>query len=155
MRNCIRWERERERAGENLVLTAHPPCRFLTNTDNYNDLLANRDLNLSDRIAFACRFLSDDELSSYIDEMTRLAVEEGNLEGILLTGLTPRGVDLAAAYVNRTADVQSATILFAQVVPKKFKDERAEMWRETYRDLLDVWQLWHERATFDIACRKS
>ena len=87
--------------------------------------------------------------------MTRLAVEEGNLEGILLTGLTPRGDDLAAAYVNRTADVQSATILFAQVVPKKFKDERAEMWRETYRDLLDVWQLWHERATFDIACRKS
>ena len=41
--------------------------------------------------------------------------EAGNLEGILLTGLTKDGVDLRESYVDRTGDVQTASYGMLQV----------------------------------------
>lgn len=41
--------------------------------------------------------------------------EAGNLEGILLTGLTKDGVDLMESYVDRTGDVQTASYCMLQV----------------------------------------
>lgn len=41
--------------------------------------------------------------------------EAGNLEGILLTGLTKNGVDLMESYVDRTGDVQTASYCMLQV----------------------------------------
>ncbi|KAL6067851.1 GATOR complex protein MIOS [Balamuthia mandrillaris] len=115
-------------------------------------LLHYDDMSLRDRIAFACRFLPDTELKTYITEVTNLAIKGGKLEGMLLTGLTPMGVDLLESYINITGDVQTACLLMMNVVPKQFTDERVYRWMECYRGLLDVWQLWHERAMLDVAC---
>lgn len=41
--------------------------------------------------------------------------EAGNLEGILLTGLTKDGIDLMESYVDRTGDVQTASFCMLQV----------------------------------------
>lgn len=41
--------------------------------------------------------------------------DAGNLEGILLTGLTKDGVDLMESYVDRTGDVQTASYCMLQV----------------------------------------
>lgn len=41
--------------------------------------------------------------------------EAGNLEGILLTGLTKDGVDLVESYVDRTGDVQTASFCMLRV----------------------------------------
>lgn len=41
--------------------------------------------------------------------------EAGNLEGILLTGLTKNGVDLMESYVDRTGDVQTASFCMLKV----------------------------------------
>lgn len=41
--------------------------------------------------------------------------EAGNLEGILLTGLTKDGVDLMESYVDRTGDVQTASFCMLKV----------------------------------------
>ena len=35
----------------------------------------------------------------------------GQLDGLLLTGLTPAGLDLLASYVDRTSDVQTVSML--------------------------------------------
>lgn len=93
-----------------------------------------------DRVAFACMFLNDAQvrlihpsvdqrcavcnalycflslkLPRYIDKLTNEMKEAGNLEGILLTGLTKDGVDLMESYVDRTGDVQTASFCMLKV----------------------------------------
>lgn len=99
---------------------------------------------MRDRVAFACMFLSDAQVSPdntilyiwiahtvavflfrkmriclqlprYIDKLTNEMKEAGNLEGILLTGLTKDGVDLMESYVDRTGDVQTASFCMLKV----------------------------------------
>jgi hypothetical protein len=42
---------------------------------------------VEDRVAFACTFLSDAKLHEYLKELITKLTEEGDLAGILLTGL--------------------------------------------------------------------
>lgn len=55
------------------------------------------------------------QLNRYIEKLTNEMKEAGNLEGILLTGLTKDGVDLMESYVDRTGDVQTASYCMLQV----------------------------------------
>lgn len=55
------------------------------------------------------------QLPRYIDKLTTEMKESGNLEGILLTGLTKDGVDLMESYVDRTGDVQTASFCMLKV----------------------------------------
>ncbi len=55
------------------------------------------------------------KLPRYIDKLTNEMKEAGNLEGILLTGLTKDGVDLMESYVDRTGDVQTASFCMLKV----------------------------------------
>ncbi|XP_017309191.1 GATOR complex protein MIOS [Ictalurus punctatus] len=125
---------------------------FLTSEPGaYDAVLYESRVAVRDRVAFACMFLNDNQLSRYIDKLTNEMKEAGNLEGILLTGLTKDGVDLMESYVDRTGDVQTASFCMlrgssAEVV----KDTRVQCWIENYRNLLDAWRFWHKRAEFDI-----
>lgn len=60
-------------------------------------------------------FFSSLKLPRYIDKLTNEMKEAGNLEGILLTGLTKDGVDLMESYVDRTGDVQTASFCMLKV----------------------------------------
>uniref|UniRef100_A0A8C9LA22 Uncharacterized protein n=1 Tax=Pavo cristatus TaxID=9049 RepID=A0A8C9LA22_PAVCR len=94
-----------------------------------------------------CYFL----LNRFIEKLTNEMKDAGNLEGILLTGLTKDGVDLMESYVDRTGDVQTASYCMLQGSPSEvLKDERVQYWIENYRNLLDAWRFWHKRAEFDI-----
>lgn len=76
---------------------------FLTSeTGSYDGVLYENKVAVRDRVAFACKFLNDTQLNRYIDKLTNEMKEAGNLEGILLTGLTKDGVDLMESYVDRT-----------------------------------------------------
>lgn len=55
------------------------------------------------------------QLFRYTDKLTNEMKEAGNLEGILLTGLTKDGVDLMESYVDRTGDVQTASFCMLRV----------------------------------------
>ncbi|XP_032944648.1 GATOR complex protein MIOS isoform X2 [Rhinolophus ferrumequinum] len=125
---------------------------FLTSeTGSYDGVLYENKVAVRDRVAFACKFLSDSQLNRYIEKLTNEMKEAGNLEGILLTGLTKDGVDLMESYVDRTGDVQTASYCMLQGSPLDIlKDERVQYWIENYRNLLDAWRFWHKRAEFDI-----
>lgn len=43
---------------------------------------------IQDRVAFACTYLSDPRLTEYLDRLNTRLTEEGNLDGILLTGVS-------------------------------------------------------------------
>ncbi|XP_016136994.1 WD repeat-containing protein mio-like [Sinocyclocheilus grahami] len=125
---------------------------FLTSEPGaYDAVLYESRVAVRDRVAFACMFLNDAQLPRYIDKLTNEMKEAGNLEGILLTGLTKDGVDLMESYVDRTGDVQTASFCMLKGSPGEvLKDPRVQCWIENYRNLLDAWRFWHKRAEFDI-----
>ncbi|KAL2316400.1 Ubiquitin-protein ligase E3 [Schizosaccharomyces pombe] len=122
---------------------------YVSNSD-WRDVLDEVSLSLKDRLGIALRFLPDDDLSNYLCDLCHTTVQSGDPEGLLLTGLTPLGMELLQNYIDHTSDVQTAALIAAFVVPKKFLDKRAEDWTESYRELLNRWKLYRERAKFDI-----
>ncbi|OUM59450.1 hypothetical protein PIROE2DRAFT_21237 [Piromyces sp. E2] len=122
--------------------------------DSWNIILNEPGLSLSDRVAIALRFLNDNDLNNYLKDIASFSISNGNLEGLLLTGLTPLGIDLFEQYINKTGDIQTTCLVLSQVVPKIFSSNKVVEWVENYRLLLDRWQLFHIRVYFDIARRK-
>ncbi|XP_065666552.1 GATOR2 complex protein MIOS-B isoform X2 [Hydra vulgaris] len=130
---------------------------FLTaEDDNYINVIKEKEIKLQDRVAFACRYLNDSKLISFIDNETTTFINTGNLEGLLLTGLTSDGLDLLENYINKTSDVQTAVLIVLNTkVIEAVRDPRVNNWIENYRDLLDRWRLWHERSHFDALVQSS
>lgn len=42
---------------------------------------------VADRVGFACTFLNDNKLSEYLKQLTQKLTDEGDLAGLLLTGI--------------------------------------------------------------------
>ncbi|KAG0164018.1 hypothetical protein DFQ30_010636, partial [Apophysomyces sp. BC1015] len=122
---------------------------YIASNDWYR-ILNEADLPLRERMAVALRVLNDEEMSTFLNATVEQLIREGDIEGVVVTGLTSRGVDLLEQSLNRYGDVQTASLVMSFVVPRRFQDKRVENWVENYRLLLDRWQLWHERAKFDI-----
>ncbi len=55
----------------------------------------------------SCRVV---QLQRYITQSAAGAVKNGSLAGLMLTGLSPQGVDLLENYLNRTGDVQTVRL---------------------------------------------
>lgn len=117
---------------------------------DWSEVLEEESLPLRERLAIAFQFLDDVALSSYLRRITERSIFRGDIEGIIVTGLTPPGMDILQSYVDRTGDIQTAAILSAYVSPAKFPDTRVGRWLEAYRDLLDGFKLFHHRVSFDI-----
>ena len=130
-----------------------PYFRMMLSYIVFNDwveVVEEQSISLQERLGIALRYLRDEDLGSFLRRVTARCCASGDLEGLILTGLTPRGIDLLQSYVDNTSDVQSATLLASLVCPSKFKDRRVDCWVETYRELLDGWKLFHHRCQFDI-----
>lgn len=122
---------------------------FIADNDWW-DVLDEHSLPLRERLGVALRFLSDKDLTVYLNRVADTVVSKGELEGLILTGITPRGIDLLQSYVDRTSDVQTAALITAFGVPRYFMDERVNHWLACYRDLLNSWGLFSVRARFDV-----
>jgi len=117
---------------------------------DWADVLEEEHIPLRERLAIALQFLEDDALSAYLRRVAEASVTHGDVEGIIVTGLTASGIQLLQNYVDRTGDVQTAAILGAYVHPHQLKDVRVERWLDAYRDLLDGWKFFHHRCQLDI-----
>ena len=121
-------------------------------------------LSFRDRLAFACRFLPDSDLYQFIRQSALLSLSGGQLEGLVLTGLGKGsgGEELMQRYVDASGDVQTVALLSCYGLVAQGKAVGAgdgakgagakfERWISVYRGLLNQWQLWKERARFDVA----
>ncbi|KAH9948641.1 hypothetical protein B0H21DRAFT_732415 [Amylocystis lapponica] len=113
------------------------------------EVLQEDALPLRERLAIAIQFLDDRELSRYLRRVTERCCHDGDIAGIMVTGLTAPGIDILQAYTDITGDVQTAAILGA-LAPAHAHDVRVMRWLDTYRDLLDGWQLFHHRCQLDV-----
>ena len=57
------------------------------------------------------------------------------------------GIDLLQNYIDATGDVQSAVAICLQGYPHSdiVHNETVNLWIESYRQLLDQWEMWVER----------
>ena len=113
-------------------------------------------LRLSDRVAFAARFLDRPSLHAALDAALRRCASSGDLEGVAISGLGRRGIGLVQSYVDRTSDVQTAALLAARAALPGDREWTAERraageWTESYRSLLNGAGMWGARAAFDVA----
>ena len=74
---------------------------FIADNDWW-DVLDEHSLPLKERLGVALRFLSDKDLTVYLNRIADTVIAKGELEGLILTGITPKGIDLLQSYVDRT-----------------------------------------------------
>ncbi|KIP06122.1 hypothetical protein PHLGIDRAFT_107382 [Phlebiopsis gigantea 11061_1 CR5-6] len=139
---------------ERLVVRLQDPylralLTHLTANDDWTEVLEEESLPLRERLAIALQFLSDKELTAYVRRVLDRCVHDGDIEGLIVTGLTPQGMDILQAYLDASGDVQTAAVL-SSLHPARAQESRTERWLDAYRDLLDDWKLYHHRCQLDV-----
>lgn len=123
-------------------------------TGNWVEAVNADFLPLRFRVAIAFLSLSDADLTSYLNRETQRAVISGDVQGLVLTGLSNPAIDLFESYIERTSDLQTAVLALSFAVPRFVRDERFNFWRQSYRTLLNTWKLYIERSRFDAQSTK-
>ncbi|KAE8391889.1 WD40 repeat-like protein [Aspergillus alliaceus] len=130
----------------------------LVSKGDWNSVIQETTLPLKYRVEVALRWLPDDELTEYLHQTTAEAIIQGDIEGVVLTGLGHSAMDLFQSYIKKFNDVQTPVLAMSHTVPrfinKNPERARFEAWRETYRWQINSWKLQLERARFDVGSRK-
>ncbi len=117
---------------------------------DWSEILDEEILPFRERLAIAFQFLDDKSLSSYLRRCIERSSASGDIDCLIVAGLTKPGLDILQGYVDHTGDVQTAAIMASFVSPWKFVDRRVDHWLDSYRDILDGFKLFHHRVNFDV-----
>lgn len=123
-------------------------------TGDWAAIANQHSLPLSDRAYVAVRNLDDHQLTLWLAEQVEEAVAEGDIEGIVLTGISETMVDIFARYIEKFHDVQTATLVLSICSPRYIDDLRCRAWRNAYRALLQRHKLFFHRTKFDVESTK-
>ncbi|KAF2001709.1 hypothetical protein P154DRAFT_489625 [Amniculicola lignicola CBS 123094] len=105
-------------------------------------------LSLTDRVGIALKYLSDEKLSEALQLMTQESIAYGSIDGLLLTGLTDRAMDIFERYIAKFGDLQSAVLILSRACPLYIQDARWPLWRDMYLNQMQVWRTFLERTHY-------
>lgn len=146
-------EEQREMSRWMAADTKDPALKALLtflDTGDWRNVMETDYLHLGYRLALGLKYLNDTELSRFIKSETAKAVKTGDLEGILLTGLSEPSMELFQTYITRSNDLQTAVLATAVTNPLYVDDVRWEMWKETYFLQMQVWRCFIPRTKFTV-----
>lgn len=123
-------------------------------TGDWTIIARQRSLPLRDRTSVAVRNFNDDELTRWLATEVQEAIEEGDLEGLVLTGITDKAVDILATYISKFHDVQTATLIMSFCAPRYIDDHRCTAWRNAYRAYLQRHKAFYQRTKFEVESTK-
>lgn len=152
-------DQEQEKLDFNEVAAAktdpylHAISSFIA-TGDWALIAGQRSLPLRDRTFVAVRNFDDDQLTAWLASEIDEAVREGDIEGIVLTGLTEAMVDILATYVAKFHDVQTATLVMSFAAPRYVDDYRCTAWRNAYRAYLQRHKAFYQRTKFEVESTK-
>lgn len=130
----------------------------LVSKGKWESVLEETTLPLKYRVEVALRWLPDANLTTYLREIKAEAILEGDIEGILLTGLRHSALNLFQSYIRKFNDIQTAVLAMSHTIPRFIDDETSKAifrgWRDTYRREINSWKMQLERARFDVGSRK-
>ncbi|OOQ86738.1 ubiquitin-protein ligase E3 [Penicillium brasilianum] len=130
----------------------------LVSKGDWHAVLQETTLPLKYRVEVALRWLPDDELTEYLGEVTSEAIREGDIEGVVLTGLGHLAMGLFRSYIEKFNDVQTPVLAMSYTVPRIISHPpfiaQFNAWRETYRQQMNSWKMQLDRARFDVESRR-
>ncbi|KAF2101528.1 hypothetical protein NA57DRAFT_34974 [Rhizodiscina lignyota] len=109
-----------------------------------------KQLALVDRVSVALKYFEDDRLQEFIKLQMSEAIVYSNIEGIVLTGLVDKGMDLFEHYIRKHNDIQTPVLVMAHTVPLYLKDSRFDAWKETYFMQMQAWRAFTQRTRFTV-----
>lgn len=142
---------------ENVASRTDPYLQAISSliaTGNWTYIANQSSLPLSDRAFVAVRNFNDDQLTAWLRQQVSRAVEEGDIEGIVLTGITDTMVDIFARYIQKFHDVQTATLVLSICYPRFIDDIRCRAWRNAYRAHLQRHKFFFQRTKFEVESTK-
>ncbi|KAB8295787.1 hypothetical protein EYC80_008610 [Monilinia laxa] len=120
------------------------------------EFIANEtSLPLRYRAGVALRYLSDLQLTEWLDKEMEEAIQHGDIEGIVLAGITNYMVDILAKYVAKFFDYQTAILIMSFCYPRYLADIRCDAWRREYQAYLNRHQQFILRVQFDQGTAKK
>jgi hypothetical protein len=123
-------------------------------TGDWTGIANQRSLPLRDRVFVAVRHFPDAKLTAWLGEQVAEAVAAGDIDGIVLTGITDPLVDILAGYVSKFGDYQTATLLLSTCSPRYMDDIRAAAFRSAYRAYLQRHRAFYHRTKFEVESTK-
>ncbi len=126
----------------------------LTTTGDWRAIANESSLPLRDRVGVALHNLGDVELPNWLNRQTKEAVETGDIEGVVLTGITGATVTLLSNYIAKFNDIQTTCLLIHFGAPLYMDDYRIWQWRTEYQDLHNKNKLFVQRCHFDVGSTK-
>ncbi|EEU46520.1 uncharacterized protein NECHADRAFT_37740 [Fusarium vanettenii 77-13-4] len=123
-------------------------------TGDWSAIANQQSLPLSDRAYVAVRNFDDDQLTAWLNDQVGLAVADGDIEGIVFTGISETLVDIFARYIQKFHDVQTAALVLSICAPRYIDDIRCRAWRNAYRAHLQRHKLFFHRTKFDVESTK-
>lgn len=126
----------------------------LVSHGDWHDVLAETSLPLHDRVGVALMYLDDQELTEYINSTTAECIEQGDIDGVVLTGLTEQSIPLFQTYIRKFGDLQTTVLALSHTSPRYFSSPLIDHWRESYRSFLNTCRLFLQRVQFDIQATK-
>ncbi|KAI1128521.1 hypothetical protein F5Y10DRAFT_173668 [Nemania abortiva] len=124
-------------------------------TNNWETIANQESLPLRERTYIALRNFDDDKLTNWLDDQLWTAMKTGDIEGIVLTGITDNLVDIFAKYVEKFNDIQTATLVLSICSPRYINDYRCQVWRNAYRAYLQRHKAFLQRTKFEVESTKK
>ncbi|KAI4237263.1 MAG: hypothetical protein LQ349_002000, partial [Xanthoria aureola] len=126
----------------------------LVRNGSWHDVLHETSLPLKFRVGIALMYLADDDLTTYVATTTNECTEHGDIEGIILTGLSSKAVPLLQNYILKYHDLQTAILAISHTSPCYFPSSLVDIWRAEYRTRLNTYRLFLHRVRFDTGATK-
>ena len=123
-------------------------------TGDWASIADQKSLPRRDRVFVAVRHFRDGALTTWLRNQVTEAVHAGDIEGIVLTGVTDPLVDILANYVAKFHDYQTATLLLSTCAPRFVDDIRATAFRNAYRAYLQRHRAFFHRTKFEVESTK-
>lgn len=145
---------------ENDALQAHddPYLRAiyaLIKTGKWESVADEVALPLRDRVWVALQHFDDKKLSEWLERQMTESIASGDIEAIILAGITTKLVDVLVKYVETVGDYQTALLITSFTLPLYEQDFRMEQWRSQYHIYLNSRKKFVRRSIFDIQATKK
>ncbi|KAI0200429.1 hypothetical protein F4808DRAFT_159665 [Astrocystis sublimbata] len=124
-------------------------------TNNWETIANQESLPLRERTYIALRNFDDDKLTQWLENEQKKAIATGDIEGIVLTGITDSLVDIFAKYIEKFNDIQTATLVLSICAPRFIDDYRCLAWRNAYRAYLQRHKAFLQRTKFEVESTKK
>ncbi|KAH9222678.1 hypothetical protein DL95DRAFT_325636 [Leptodontidium sp. 2 PMI_412] len=118
-------------------------------TGNWRAIADTTSLPLRDRAWVALRNFPDEKLTSWLTKEMEEAIHTGDIEGIVLAGITDNMVDIFAKYVEKFMDYQTPILVMSFCYPRYISDIRCDAWRKAYKDFLQRHKKYILRVKFE------